>query len=209
MCKNPSPIGRLYQTSDVTAWDDSIDKGEAKVLFGAALRGWSVDNDEASVYLSFRDGSDNELSQSQVLMGKEGYWQNQMAYAPIPAFTRSIRFYMQGKRIDTSTNPNNDSFVDDTFLRVITEQSAYMPAGEKRIRANLQYLHKQFLNETLAIDDPEITRSFNLFSEAWADRSAADTSCRLYTSWEDPTYTKRAWGTVLLYLMTDARFIYE
>ncbi|MEN9434553.1 MAG: hypothetical protein RLZZ422_2142 [Pseudomonadota bacterium] len=209
MCKNPSPIGRLYQTSDVTAWDDSIDKGEAKVLFGAALRGWSVDNDEASVYLSFRDGSDNELSQSQVLMGKEGYWQNQMAYAPIPAFTRSIRFYMQGKRIDTSTNPNNDSFVDDTFLRVITEQSAYMPAGEKRIRANLQYLHKQFLNETLAIDDPEITRSFNLFSEAWADRSAADTSCRLYTSWEDPSYTKRAWGTVLLYLMTDARFIYE
>lgn len=210
MCKNQSPLARLYQTADVTAWDESIDQGEAKVLFGAALRGWSVDNDEASVYLSFRDGSDNELTKSQVLIGKEGYWQNQMAYAAIPPYTRSIRFYMQGKRIDTTTNPNNDSFVDDTFLRVITAQSAYMPAGEKRIRANLQYLHKQFLNETLAIDDPEITRSFNLFSEAWADRSnTTDTSCRLYTSWEDPTYTKRAWGTVLLYLMTDARFIYE
>jgi cytochrome c553 len=210
MCVNTSPLSRLYQTADVTAWDESIDSGEAKVLFGAALRGWSVNNDEASVYISFRDAGDNELGQSQVLSGKEGYWQTQMAYAPIPAKTRSIRFYMQGKRIDTTSNTNNDSFVDDTFMRVITAQSAYMPAGEKRIRANLQFLHKQFLNETLAIDDPEITRSFNLFSDAWADRSnTADTSCRLYSSWEDPTYTKRAWGTVMLYLMTDARFLYE
>ena len=210
MCVNTSPLSRLYQTADVTAWDESIDSGEAKVLFGAALRGWSVNNDEASVYISFRDASDNELGQSQVLSGKEGYWQTQMAYAPMPAKTRSIRFYMQGKRIDTSSNTNNDSFVDDAFMRVVTAQSAYMPAGEKRIRANLQFLHKQFLNENLAIDDPEITRSFNLFSDAWADRSnTTDTSCRLYSSWEDPTYTKRAWGTVMLYLMTDARFLYE
>ena len=210
MCVNTTPLSRLYQTADVTAWDESIDSGEAKVLFGAALRGWSVNNDEASVYISFRDASDNELGQSQVLSGKEGYWQTQMAYAPMPAKTRSIRFYMQGRRIDTSSNTNNDSFVDDTFMRVVTAQSAYMPAGEKRIRANLQFLHKQFLNENLAIDDPEITRSFDLFSDAWADRSnTADTSCRLYSSWEDPTYTKRAWGTVMLYLMTDARFLYE
>ena len=133
-----------------------------------------------------------------------------MAYALIPAGTRSVRFYLQGKRIDTSTNPNNDAFVDDTYLRVVTPNDNYMPAGERRVRANLQYLYRQFLNEKLAIDDPEITRSFNLFSEVWADRQASsDTVCRLYSSWEDPNYTKRAWGMVMVYLMNDARFLYE
>ena len=123
---------------------------------------------------------------------------------------RSIRFYMQGKRVDTSTNPNNDSFVDDVFLRVVTNNGGYMPAGEKRIRANLQHLYRQFLNEKLAVDDPEITRSFNLFSEVWASRGdSGDAACRLYSSWEDPTYTKRAWGVVMMYLMNDARFLYE
>ena len=210
ICTNPTPLGRLYQDVDATAWDDGIDTGQAKVLFGAALRGWSVNNDEASVYLSFRDAADNELGTSQVLSGKEGYWKTELAYAPVPAKTRSIRFYMQGKRIDTSTNPNNDSFVDDAYLRVVTPDSGYMPAGEKRVRANLQYLYRQFLNEKLALDDPEITRSFNLFSEVWASRSdSADAACRLYSSWEDPTYTKRAWGVVMMYLMNDARFLYE
>lgn len=210
ICTNPTPLGRMYQDVDANAWDDAIDTGQAKVLFGAALRGWSVDNDEASVYLSFRDAGDNELGTSQLLSGKEGYWKTEMAYAPVPAKTRSIRFYMQGKRIDTSTNPNNDSFVDDAYLRVVTPDSGYMPAGEKRVRANLQYLYRQFLNEKLAVDDPEITRSFNLFSEAWASRSdSADAACRLYSSWEDPTYTKRAWGVVMMYLMNDARFLYE
>ena len=210
ICTNPTPVGRLYQEVDATAWDDSIDTGQARVLFGAALRGWSVNNDEASVYLSFRDAADNELGVSQVLSGKEGYWKTEQAYAPIPPRTRSIRFYMQGKRIDTSTNPNNDSFVDDTYLRVLTPDSGYMPVGEKRVRANLQYLYRQFLNEKLALDDPEITRSFNLFSEVWAKRNdSSDATCRLYASWEDPNYTKRAWGVVLMYLMNDARFLYE
>ena len=71
-------------------------------------------------------------------------------------------------------------------------------------------LDKQFLNEKLAIDDPEITRSFNLFSEVWTNRNdTTDVACRLYSSWEDPNYTKRAWGVVMMYLMNDARFLYE
>jgi cytochrome c553/chitodextrinase len=210
ICSNPTPLGLLYQSVDVNAWDEAIDTGQSKVLFGAALRGWGTDNDEASVYLSFRDRNDNELGTSQILSGKEGYWKTELSYAPVPAQTRSIRFYMQGKRIDTSTNPNNDSFVDDTYLRVVTPDDNYMPAGEKRVRANLQYLYRQFLNEKLALDDPDITRAFKLFSDVWANRSdSGDAACRLYSSWEDPTYTKRAWGVVMMYLMNDARFLHE
>jgi cytochrome c553 len=210
ICVNPTPLGLMYQKVDLTAWDQEIDAGTSKVLFGAALRGWSTSNDEASVYLSFRDVSDNELAKSPVLSGKEGYWKTEMAYAMIPAGTRSVRFYLQGKRIDTSTNPNNDSFIDDTYLRVVTPSDNYMPAGERRVRSNLQYLYRQFLNEKLAIDDPEITRSFNLFSEVWTNRNdTTDVACRLYSSWEDPNYTKRAWGVVMMYLMNDARFLYE
>lgn len=210
ICSNPTPLGLLYQKVDVNAWADEIDGGQSRAMFGAALRGWGTNNDEASVYLSFRDAADNELGTSQTLVSREGYWKTELSYVGIPAQTRSIRFYMQGRRIDTSSNPNNDSFVDDAYLRVVTPDDNYMPAGEKRVRANLQYLYRQFLNEKLAVDDPEITRSFNLFSDVWTNRNdSGNAACRLYSSWEDPNYTKRAWGVVMLYLMNDARFLHE
>lgn len=208
ICSKTSALGRVYQDVDITAWADLVDQGVSRALFGAAMRSWSTNNDEASVYLVFRDESGNELGTSEVISSVKGVWSTSADFADVPAGTRVIRYVMQGRRL--STHANNDAFVDDTYLRLLLPDSDYMPAGERRIRENLQYLHQRFLNESLSLDDSELERTFNLFNDIWTERSETENmACRLYNEWEDPNYTKRAWTMVMMYLMTDARFLHE
>ncbi|EGV49857.1 hypothetical protein Rifp1Sym_fn00010 [endosymbiont of Riftia pachyptila (vent Ph05)] len=63
----------------------------------------------------------------------------------------------------------------------------------------------------MPLDDPEIDRTFQLFQAIWGDReNVSDSlSCSLNNRWQDPYYTKRAWAMVVLYLLGDARFLYE
>jgi hypothetical protein len=49
-----------------------------------------------------------------------------------------------------------------------------VPASVTSIKANLVYLHKRLLGETLTTDDPEITRSYQVFLETWREISALD-----------------------------------
>ncbi|MDX9990211.1 PA14 domain-containing protein [Thiothrix unzii] len=209
ICKTPTPLGRMYQDVDVTAWATTIDAGQGRAVFGAALRGWSTNNDEASISLSFRDASGVEIGTSAVLSSARDRWENFSTSTNVPANTRLIRFVMQGRNLGAA-NSNTDAFVDDTYLRVVANGSDYMAVGEKRIRSNIQFLHKHLLNEDLPLDDAEIDRTYRLFSEVQADASGVGTSaCRLYNDWEDPQRTKRAWSIVMMYLLTDARFLYE
>ena len=210
ICQNQTALGRLYQQVDVTPWATMIDAGGTQALFGAALRGWSRDNDEASVYLTFHATDGSEISRSQQLLGAWYEWKSIYDYIAIPAQTRRIRFHIQGRRI--SSHSNNDAFADDTYLRVILQGTQTQTLGEQHIRATLQFLHQRLLGETLATDSSEIDRSYQLFKAVWADTStsSSDTnSCRLYREWEDPHHTKRAWSIVLMYLMTDAKFLHE
>jgi hypothetical protein len=210
ICQNQTELGRLYQQVDVTPWATMIDAGGTQALFGAALRGWSRNNDEASVYLTFHAADGSEINRSQQLLGEWYEWKSIYDYVAIPVQTRRIRFHIQGRRI--SSHPNNDAFADDTYLRVILQGSQTQTLGEQHIRATLQFLHQRLLGETLATDSSEIDRSYQLFKAVWADTStsSSDTnSCRLYREWEDPHHTKRAWSIVLMYLMTDAKFLHE
>lgn len=209
ICSNQSELGIIYQDVDVTNWTTQVDSGQVQVLFGAALRSWSRNNDEASAYLTYYDAQGNLLATSESLLGGDYNWVNKHSYATLPAQTRIVRFNLQGRRVNQS-HPNNDSFADDAYLRLILPGTKSMTLGEEHIRSNLQYLHKQLLNEDLSVDSEEIDRSFNLFKEVWATDSVdGENSCRLYNSWEDPNRTKRAWSIILMYMMTDAKFLYE
>lgn len=100
------------------------------------------------------------------------------------------------------------------------------------IRENIRYLHYRVLGEDLEIDDPEIDRTYRLFTETlneglqaleaeevgtwlpWACRSEnhPETGEDLPESrviQTDETYTIRAWMAVLTYLLSDYRFLYE
>jgi hypothetical protein len=110
------------------------------------------------------------------------------------------------------------------------------PAVEA-IKKNLQYLHKRVLGENLAIDDPEIQRTYKLFLETWdegkkgMDLPEGDPGrlsgqlpgqCQVYDDFwteepyaedqvvvNDENYTIRAWMGVMTYLMSDFRFLYQ
>lgn len=83
--------------------------------------------------------------------------------------------------------------------------------GPEAIRNNIRHLHKWLLKEDLALTDPEIARTYQLFSDVWADRataSARPTTCAFNNS-NDPNYTGRAWATVMAYLLGDPKFLFE
>jgi hypothetical protein len=97
--------------------------------------------------------------------------------------------------------------------------------AEAAIRAQLVRLHERFLGETVASDDPEIDHALALFTETRAARiengypavlDASDKeSCPLQflnaANWnlQDPQHSLSSWVSLLIYYMTDYRYVYE
>ena len=111
-------------------------------------------------------------------------------------------------------------------------QGLAVPQAEAGIKKTIQYLHSHILGEDLALSDPEIERSYQLFLQTWRegrDKLEADEvgtglpwACRSTEDFysgkplpeaqqvtEDDTYTIRAWMAVGTYLLSDYRFLYE
>lgn len=107
-----------------------------------------------------------------------------------------------------------------------------VPAVIDAIKANIQYLHRHVLGEQLALDDPQIDRTYELFIDIWKDGKTGITAgtydanlpgnCRSENDWwtgnplpeerrisADPDYTVRAWMGVMAYLLSDYRFLHE
>lgn len=101
------------------------------------------------------------------------------------------------------------------------------------VRQNIQHLHHYLLGEELALDDPEIERSYLLFAAVQAEGKAKvgsteskslpnhcmrnkdmKTGASLSSDGvdgrlrDDPDYVLRAWMAVLAYLLADYRFLY-
>lgn len=98
------------------------------------------------------------------------------------------------------------------------------PDAEARIRDTIVRLHERFLGRFDASDDPEVTRTYDLFAAVQADGQAkvADGTypdqelytCRgpegsPYRISDDPNYTLRAWRAVITYLLRNYDFLYE
>jgi hypothetical protein len=124
--------------------------------------------------------------------------------------------------------------IDPAGFEPETADGLPIELAQQGIRKTLVHLHERILGETLAVDDPEIDRSFNLFVEAWRagvkGMSAADKplskelpyDCRAtkdyYSGTEfvperkitnDETYVIRSWMAVVSYLLGDYKFLYE
>ena len=88
--------------------------------------------------------------------------------------------------------------------------------GIANIKQNIQYLHKQVLGEELAINDPEITRTFDLFTSVWNVTTGNNipTACRGGLSASSPVsvdaaFTVRLWMAVMSYLLNDYPLLYD
>lgn len=94
------------------------------------------------------------------------------------------------------------------------------------IQQNIQYLHKLILDEDLALDDPELQRTYQLYLATWREMVTASADlpydCWGRVDWNtgvtlpdaqviqnDPTGAIRSWQAVIAYLLTDYRFMYE
>ncbi|AKT39849.1 DUF1588 domain-containing protein [Chondromyces crocatus] len=127
-------------------------------------------------------------------------------------------------------------YVDVTFEPKDRNGFDVEPAIEA-IKKNIQYLHKRVLGEVLDLSHPEIERTYQLFLGTWQegtagmakpegdpDRIPRDLPGQCHVRDEfwsakplpeamhvagDETYTVRAWMSVMTYLLSDYRFLYQ
>jgi hypothetical protein len=129
---------------------------------------------------------------------------------------------------DFSKPKASRTFFSKVDLTEVPESSGNTVEGSVAdIKANIQYLHQYILGETLAIDDPEIERTYQLFLDTWHELSqSGDTSlvweCQAQTDpttgnklpagttiGDDKNFTLRSWQAVLAYMLSDYKFLYE
>ena len=95
------------------------------------------------------------------------------------------------------------------------------------IKKNIQHLHQQLLGETLALTDPEIERTYQVFLGTWQELESAGSPDLIWecqaqndpttgnplpksaTISQDANYTLRSWIAVVSYLLSDYKFLYE
>lgn len=90
--------------------------------------------------------------------------------------------------------------------------------SNQRIRQTIVSLHQRLLGQDLVAEDPEIERTFQLFTGIIADTNAQGRFEPRETYFcggreefrtEDPLYTIRAWRGVVTYLLRQHSFLYE
>jgi len=99
-----------------------------------------------------------------------------------------------------------------------------------KIKQNIQYLHKHFLNEDLEIDDPQIKLTYDLFFETYeegkanvaASTESRNLNCQLTRDpitnvslasamriSTDDNYVIRSWAVVIAYMLSDYKYLYD
>jgi hypothetical protein len=88
--------------------------------------------------------------------------------------------------------------------------------ADQRIRQTIVHLHELVLGRYDSPSDPEVERTYQLFAgvvgEARERKAGPDElyDCRAgKSSTPDPTYTVRAWRSVVTYLLRQRDFLYE
>lgn len=120
--------------------------------------------------------------------------------------------------------------VEERLLFPLVTPADTPMSNEAAIRANIVHLHERVLGETLAPDDPEVEATLKLYLDTWdagtqaiIDKTEGNgLNCPAV---KDPTtnmdlpvdrqlkndelYTIRAWQAVVIYLLSDYKFLYE
>jgi hypothetical protein len=107
-----------------------------------------------------------------------------------------------------------------------------VPGNQQRIKENIRALHMLVLGEDLAVDHPEVERTFQLFLETWRETRTSGMGGMPNNSLpyecqgrqnplsgeelpmgmritNDENGTIRAWMSVMTYLFSDYRFLYQ
>ena len=100
-------------------------------------------------------------------------------------------------------------------MNVVPEKS---PEDDLKIRKAIVYLHSYLLDRQQSVNDPQVGRTFNLFSAVVAEASKRKGIGKRDTyhcgrvkgkQVNDPHYTLRGWRAVVTYLLRHQEFLYE
>ena len=93
-----------------------------------------------------------------------------------------------------------------------------IPVTDLKIRKGIVHLHGHLLDRRVSVDDPEVDRTFKLFSSVVQEakkRKGIDKRETYHCGRingkqvDDPDYTLRAWRAVVTYLLRHQEFLYE
>ncbi|PKP03387.1 MAG: hypothetical protein CVU11_08610 [Bacteroidetes bacterium HGW-Bacteroidetes-6] len=113
-----SAFARAHQDVDVSSYANVIDSGVCVASWG----GWMSDyagNDIPAIQISFLDGNLQPIDSTGFTQTNSSSWLNFTQSDGVPPQTRTIRFTMTGTR---NSGTDNDSYIDDLFLNVSTQQ---------------------------------------------------------------------------------------
>ena len=105
------------------------------------------------------------------------------------------------------------------------ERSQHEGNAESALREHFQYMHERFFGEELDTDDAKLDQLLALYTETRAERISEGYPTRLNGSDEescpfqffdtsqldtrDPNHVLNTWISILIYYMTDFRYVYE
>jgi hypothetical protein len=116
--------------------------------------------------------------------------------------------------LDFTTEPNQRVL----FPEIEPSVTPRNPANEATIRRAIVHLHRRILGLEQTINDPDVDRTYRLFSGIVDDAQEQERfeqrdiySCRGSDDQrlDDPEYTIRAWRAVVAYLLLQHEFLYE
>ena len=118
---------------------------------------------------------------------------------------------------------------DVKMLLSVNNPSSAFTLGQQSIRQELQYLHSILLGEFHEVESEEINQAYDLLTAIWQDRKDAglqrtafdpnSETCDIpidewwLQDWEDefsdPVYMQGTWISMLIYFLTDYKYLHE
>ena len=151
-------------------------------------------------------------------------WAFTSGYLEVPVTLESlgtyqITVYAYGNTLSDGIHPQLSTSINNL-------EAFSGSAGETLIKNQLKEMHATFLGEELAIDSEELNETYLLFVSTWQNRWASDTDFNVQASTEetctapegitfsdddlvDPQHMLASWSRMMLFFMTDYKFLHE
>lgn len=128
-----------------------------------------------------------------------------------------------------ATRRNLPQIPVELSLSVLLDDPHGGSSGEQTLRQQLVQLHQRMLGETLSVGDPEIDASYQLLVTLWQERRSSGAppfaidwdreNCEIpIQDWwavdrteelQDPEFMIGSWASMLIYFLTDYRYLHE
>ncbi len=230
------PADKLHISFDTPYWDEASNESVLLLIHevtifdqsGANVANFTGENFAAIENIAFsKDNDGNNTSVAYTELPGYSAWLMWNGYIEIPIALPAGEGYRVQLSVSRTNVPSRKLLMS---VALNGGESGQATTGEQLLRQQLAEIHRQFWGESLSIDDPEIDASYELLVEMWQDRKVLNgfqrtainfevETCEIPIEnwWEqdwseefsDPQNMMGAWIMMLVYFMTDYRYLHE